>query len=88
MTGIYKSSRESRNDSIYILNEVQYQEEISFIRRKAPRQADALEQLVAHPGINCNEFDKIVSRSIISALIKKGLIYIEKNQAGNRCTRI
>jgi len=78
MTGIYKTSRVLRNDSIYILNQVKFQEEISLIRRKAPRQAEALERLAAHPGINCNEFDKIVPRTITSALIKKGFVSIEK----------
>ena len=78
MTGIYKTSRLSRNDSIYILNEIKFQEEISLIRRKAPRQAEALELLAAHPGISCIEFDKIVSRSITSALIKKEFVSIDK----------
>lgn len=78
MTGLYKSSRESRNDSVYILNRIKFQEEIPLIRRKAPRQAEALERLAAHPGINCIEFDKIIPRTITAALIKKGLVSMEK----------
>jgi primosomal protein N' (replication factor Y) len=78
LTGIYKSTRTTKNDSIYTFDVMKFQEEIILIKKRAPRQAEALALLTAHPDISCLEFDRMIPRSITSALIKKGLVNIER----------
>lgn len=76
MSGKYGSSRTLKNDRIYALNQAKLAVEMPNIRRKAPRQAAALDLLTAHPQMSCVEFDKIIPRYITSALIKKELISV------------
>lgn len=74
LTGIYGSTRTKQNDMIYVLDQNKLEKEITAIRKKAPRQAEALDLLASRPNLSCTEFDRVVTRSISKALIKKGLI--------------
>lgn len=78
LTGMYGSSRTVKIDRIYALNHANLEKEMPTIRKKAPRQAAALDLLIAQPEMSCAEFDKIVARHITSALIKKELISIAR----------
>ncbi len=72
--GSYGSTRTRASDIIYVLDHHKMEKEITAIRKKAPRQAEALDLLASNPGFSCVEFDRMVTRSVSQALIKKGLI--------------
>jgi primosomal protein N' (replication factor Y) len=74
LTGIYGSTLASQKDMIYVIDQKKFEKEITAIRKKAPRQAGALDFMASHPNLSCTEFDRVVTRSVSKALIKKGLI--------------
>lgn len=78
LNGSYRQIRVRRNDKIYILDLLQYEQNRAALSKKAPRQSQALEILAANPSLSCAEFDKLVPRSITAALIKKGLVSLGK----------
>ncbi|HRW12912.1 MAG TPA: primosomal protein N' [Syntrophomonas sp.] len=80
LTGVYGATRTSKSDMVYILDDEQYTSQIDAIRKKAPRQAEALDLLVSHPQMSCHEFDMMVSRSAGNALRQKNLIRTIRRQ--------
>jgi len=78
LTGVYQSTRIAKYANIYVLNDFNRYKDMPVIRKKAPRQAEALELLLSHQTMACDIFDKMVTRSTTAALLKKSLIRIER----------
>lgn len=80
ITGVYKETRTFKTDYVYVPNEFDPEKDLDTIRRRAPRQAEAMELLLSRQYMDQDMFGQIFTRATIKALLKKGYIKIERQQ--------
>ncbi len=78
LSGVYQAKQRPPADSIYVLDRFDPQTDLVPLKKKAPRQAEAMELLLSKSGINQKQFNQIVSRPITQALLKKGYIRLDR----------
>lgn len=79
-TGVYKQSRVFKTAYAYSLAEFDPAQDMDKLKKRAPRQAEAIELLIAQPTLERDAFDRMIPRSAVQALLKKGYIKIERRQ--------
>ncbi len=80
VTGIYKETRASKAAYVYLPDNFDPEQDLDKVKRRAPRQAEAMQILLSHQSMKRELFDQLIPRQTIQALLKKGLIKIERHQ--------
>lgn len=80
VTGVYKETRVSKTAYIYRLDCFDLDKDFAIIKKRAPRQAEAMELLLSREYMEREIFDQLIPRSTTQALLKKGFIKIERYQ--------
>ncbi|MBO8158520.1 primosomal protein N' [Thermosyntropha sp.] len=75
-TGTYSGYSAAKAGYIYKIDKFDFDRDMPYLCRKAPRQAEALEFLLSEGEAECEVFDKIIPKASINALLNKG--YIKK----------
>ncbi|MDD3363600.1 MAG: primosomal protein N' [Syntrophomonas sp.] len=77
-SGIYRMGHEYKKGYVYALGQFDPEKDLSALKRKAPRQAQAMELLVSASQLDRDYLDSTVSLTTMKALIKKGYVVVER----------
>ncbi len=77
-SGIYHMGHEYKKGYVYKLRLFDPEKDLPALKRKAPRQAQAMELLLQAGQIDREVLDKTVSLATMRTLVKKGLVGIER----------
>ncbi len=78
LSGIYQGKQRLQGECLYRLDKFDPLRDLPGLKKKAPRQAEALELLVARNSMEVELFNQTIPRSVTQALLKKGFIKIEQ----------
>lgn len=79
-TGVYRQSRAFKTSYVYCLEKYDPDQDLEKLKKRAPRQAEAIELLLAQPNMERDAFDRLIPRSTVQTLLKKGYIKVERQQ--------
>ncbi|PKM77749.1 MAG: primosomal protein N' [Firmicutes bacterium HGW-Firmicutes-15] len=77
-SGVYRMGHEYKKGYVYALGQFESEKDLSALKRKAPRQAEAMELLLSASQLDRDYMDRTVSPATMRALIKKGFVVIER----------
>ncbi|QGT99619.1 Helicase PriA essential for oriC/DnaA-independent DNA replication [Candidatus Syntrophocurvum alkaliphilum] len=75
----YKTTKWQRQGYIYEISEFDY-EDLDVLRKKAYRQAEAMEIIYKNKSIKKEKLEKLIPRNSIKSLLQKGYIRLTKQQ--------
>lgn len=78
VTGDYLVRPQEETAHVYVADNFDRVHDLLKLQRRAPRQAEAMEHLLSHPGMASQLFNRKYSRQITAALLKKGYIRLEQ----------
>lgn len=76
--GDYQTRSLEKAYHVYAANSFDKTNDLLNLQRRAPRQAEAMQYLLSHPGMDSKLFNKNFTRQITNALLKKGYIRFEQ----------
>lgn len=79
-SGVFRMGREYKKGYYYKADNFNYEDELTSLQRKAPRQAEIMLMLREQPEIERDYLDARVSQTSLKALLRKGCIAIGHRQ--------
>lgn len=77
-SGVYRMGHEYKKGYVYAMGQFDPEKNLSALKRKAPRQAQAMELLLSASQLDRDYLDRIVSLATMKALIKKAYVVVQR----------